>query len=67
MNMRKRILKNIKIERIKEINKDVHIIAVSGYVDHETIQNCVEKKLIDERVFYKPIDIDDLVQYIKEL
>jgi YesN/AraC family two-component response regulator len=55
------------IKNIKDINEKVHIIAVSGFVEHKTIQNCMKKKLIDKRVFYKPVDVDELIDYMKEL
>jgi CheY-like chemotaxis protein len=47
------------------INGDIRIIAVTGYVEHKIIKECVEKGLV-EKIFFKAVDFDDVAKYIVE-
>jgi len=46
--------------------KNARIAILSGYEDNEAIPKCVEEKLVDNKIFYKPVDFQQLAKYIQE-
>ena len=54
------------IKKIRSFREDAKIIIVSGYEDNEAIPRCVEEKLVNVKVFGKPVNFSQLAKYIQE-
>jgi len=52
------------IREIRRCKPDIPVIAITGYIDPATLD---EVKALDVRLFSKPVDIDELRQYIHSL
>lgn len=55
------------IKKIKSFRPDAKILIVSGYEDNAAIPRCVEEKLVNVKVFGKPVNFTQLAKYIEEL
>lgn len=54
------------IDSILEKLPDVKIIVMSGYVENGLVKQIRDDGKVDQTIFFKPVDIDELATYIIE-
>lgn len=54
------------IKKLRSMGNNSKIFIVTGYEDDDSITKCVDQKIVDENVFYKPVDFKIMAGFIKE-
>lgn len=54
------------IKKIRAMGNTSKIIMVTGFEEEVSIEECLNEKIVDDKVFYKPVPFERMAKYIKE-